>query len=58
VTCAAGTKANLAGKGLSMGPNDALIAAQAITCLMTLVTNNARQFSRITGLKLVNRLTP
>ena len=41
-----------------MGPNDALIAAQAITCLMTLVTNNARQFSRITGLKLVNRLTP
>jgi predicted nucleic acid-binding protein len=35
-----------------------LIAAQAITRQMILVTSNTRGFSRIAGLKLVDWLTP
>ncbi len=57
-TCAARAKADLAGKGLSICPYDALIAAQAITRELTLVTNNTREFSRLPDLKLVDWLTP
>lgn len=56
--CAAQAKADLAEKGLSIGPYDILIAAQAITRRLTLVTNNTREFSRIPGLQLADWLTP
>jgi tRNA(fMet)-specific endonuclease VapC len=56
--CAGRTKADLASQGLSIGPYDALIAAQAITRQMILMTSNTRGFSRIAGLKLVDWLTP
>lgn len=41
-------------KGLSIGPADELIAAQAIILSATLVTNNTRHFENVPGLKLEN----
>jgi tRNA(fMet)-specific endonuclease VapC len=47
-------RANLQGRGLSIGPLDTLIAAHAVSQNMTLVTNNMREFKRVTNLKLEN----
>ena len=43
-------------KGSSIGDLDALIAAHAIALEVTLVTNNAKHFNRIRGLKVENWL--
>lgn len=43
-------------KGLSIGPADELIAAQAITLGAALVTNNSKHFEKVPGLKLENWL--
>lgn len=42
--------------GQTIGMNDLIIAAQAYTLNLTLVTDNLREFSRIRGLKVVNWL--
>jgi len=48
---AAQIRADLAKRGLTIGPFDVLIAAQALERNLTLVTNNTREFSRVSGLK-------
>ncbi len=40
--------------GQTIGPNDLLIAAHALTLGAVLVTNNTREFKRVTGLKCEN----
>lgn len=45
-------KATLAAQGQLIGPNDLLIAAIARAYDAVLVTNNTREFSRVTGLRL------
>nr|CAA6829350.1 MAG: Ribonuclease VapC [uncultured Thiotrichaceae bacterium] len=45
-------KASLATKGQIIGPNDILIAAIARVHDTVLVTNNTREFSRVTALRL------
>lgn len=48
--------ADLAAKGSPIGEFDVLIAAHAVTLGLTLVTNNAKHFKRVRGLKTVNWL--
>jgi tRNA(fMet)-specific endonuclease VapC len=43
-------------RGMPIGPNDMLIAAQVLAGDFTLVTANEREFSRVPGLKVVNWL--
>jgi tRNA(fMet)-specific endonuclease VapC len=45
---------SLSSRGAMIGWNDMLIAAQARSLGLTLVTNNTREFERIDGLKLEN----
>ena len=45
-------RADLAARGRAIGPNDLLIAATARAHGAVLVTNNTREFDRITGLAL------
>ena len=40
--------------GISIGVNDAMIAAHALSIGCVLVTNNRKHFSRIPGLKIEN----
>jgi tRNA(fMet)-specific endonuclease VapC len=47
-------RAKLEKAGTPIGPMDTLIGAQAISRHLTLVTNNEREFSRISGLSLEN----
>jgi tRNA(fMet)-specific endonuclease VapC len=47
-------RANLERAGNTIGGNDLLIAAHALSLDVTLVTNNEREFSRVSGLKTVN----
>jgi tRNA(fMet)-specific endonuclease VapC len=47
-------RAALAAKGRSIGPMDLLLAAQARSLDLILVTNNEREFRRIDGLRLEN----
>lgn len=47
-------RSKLALKGTPIGPVDTLIAAHAVSRNLTLVTNNQREFSRVSGLKLEN----
>jgi len=49
-------RADLERKGLTIGPYDLQIAAQAINRDFTLVTNNVKEFKRISNLKLINWL--
>ena len=49
-------RAELEAAGQTIGMNDLLIAAQAYTLGLTLVTDNLREFSRIHGLKIENWL--
>ena len=47
---------HLTHQGTPIGPNDLLIAAQALASDLTVVTANARVFSRAPGLKVENWL--
>ncbi|MEG4074008.1 type II toxin-antitoxin system VapC family toxin [Microcoleus sp. Pol14C2] len=47
-------RAGLERQGIVVGPMDLLIAFQAISLGLTLVTNNVRELSRIPGLTLEN----
>lgn len=47
-------RASLEKQGLSIGPMDTLIAAQALSIDGTLVTNNIKEFMRVPKLKLDN----
>jgi tRNA(fMet)-specific endonuclease VapC len=51
-----GIRAELEAAGLPIGMNDLLIAAHAYALGLTLVTDNAREFGRIRGLKVENWL--
>ena len=44
-------RAYLEGKGTPIGALDTLIAAQAVSCDLTLLTRNLREFKRVPGLK-------
>lgn len=47
-------RADLKRQGQPIGPNDLLIASIAKAFNVVLVTNNTREFSRISGLRLVD----
>ena len=47
----------LARNGTPIGPNDMLIAAQALSTGLTVVTANTGEFSRVPGLSVENWLT-
>lgn len=49
-------RAQLERTGRVIGPNDLLIAAQALTLDLTLVTDNEREFSRVPHLRVENWL--
>jgi len=51
---AASIRARLEKKGTPIGPYDVLIAATALANNGVLVTNNSKEFSRVSGLKLEN----
>lgn len=46
--------ADLAGSGTPIGVLDTLVAAQALSLGLTVVTNNTRHFSRVPGLRVEN----
>lgn len=48
---------HLGRSGLPIGPNDLLIAAQALALGLLLVTDNTSEFSRVPGLVVENWLT-
>lgn len=50
--CAGEIRAALASKGETIGPYDVLIAGQALSRGLILVTRNTREFSRINDLRL------
>lgn len=47
-------RARLEAKGTRIGPNDMLIAAQALSRGLTVVTDNVGEFRRVGGLKVQN----
>jgi len=47
-------RAHLEGKGISIGAMDLLIASQARSLMLPLVTNDTRAFKRIPGLQIEN----
>jgi len=47
-------RADLSAQGKPIGPNDLLIAATARANDAVLVTHNTKEFSRVTGLRLVD----
>lgn len=47
-------RGQLAAKGTPIGPNDMWLAAQAKADKLILVTNNEREFKRVSGLKMEN----
>ena len=49
---AANIRAELERQGTPIGPYDLLIAGQAVAGGLTLVTNNVREFKRVSGLKV------
>lgn len=49
-------RADLQRKGTPIGPNDLWIAAHALSLDAVLVTDNEREFSRVSGLKIENWL--
>jgi tRNA(fMet)-specific endonuclease VapC len=51
-------RADLETKGTPIGPNDLMIAAIALAHDLTLATHNTSEFSRVSGLKLVDWQTP
>lgn len=55
-TCTPDSGYKVESSGQPIGPNDLLIAAQAIALDLTLVTDNVREFSRVDGLIIENWL--
>jgi len=51
-------RANLEQSGQIIGGNDLLIAAHALSLDTTLVSNNLKEFSRVSGLHLENWIDP
>jgi tRNA(fMet)-specific endonuclease VapC len=51
-------RAALERQGLPIGSLDTLIAAQALSARLTLVTNNVREFSRVAGLNIEDWTKP
>jgi tRNA(fMet)-specific endonuclease VapC len=51
-------RAHLEGQGTPIGSMDMLIAAHALALDATLVTNNAREFQRVSGLVVENWVDP
>lgn len=51
---AAALRARLESQGTPIGPHDLLIAATALRHGASLVTRNVREFSRVSGLEIVN----
>ena len=51
-------RADLKRKGTPIGANDLMIAAHAKSLGVTLVTNNTREFERLTGLTIENWVRP
>ena len=47
-------RADLESRGVPIGPLDTQIAAHALTLDVTLVSNNLREFERVTGLRCAN----
>jgi tRNA(fMet)-specific endonuclease VapC len=47
-------RSELESRGTPIGPFDLLIAAQALSLDLTLVTNNVREFQRVPGLQIEN----
>ncbi len=47
-------RADLERRGKKIGPYDVLIAGQALSHSLTLVSNNTIEFSRVKSLKLIN----
>jgi tRNA(fMet)-specific endonuclease VapC len=45
-------RAELAARGTPIGPYDLLIAGQALSRGLTLVTHNTREYSRVSGLRI------
>ena len=45
-------RAELAKSGQPIGPYDVLIAGQALSRRLTLISNNLREFTRVEGLKV------
>lgn len=50
----AGVRAKLERAGTPIGPLDTLIAAQAVARKLVFVSNNAREFGRVAGLRIEN----
>ncbi|HEY4990278.1 MAG TPA: type II toxin-antitoxin system VapC family toxin [Opitutaceae bacterium] len=50
----AAVRHDLEARGVGIGPMDTLIAAQALRLGATVVTRNAREFERVSGLKAEN----
>jgi tRNA(fMet)-specific endonuclease VapC len=50
-------RSSLEARGTPIGPMDLLIAAQAMSEGLILVTNNEREFSRVDGLEMENWTT-
>jgi tRNA(fMet)-specific endonuclease VapC len=50
--CAGEARALLAGAGAPTGPYDVLIAGQALSRKLILVTHNTREFARVPGLRI------
>lgn len=55
---AAGIRATLRSRGLTIGPYDALIAGQALARGWAVVTANTREFARIDGLNVIDWTAP
>ncbi|NIJ08693.1 tRNA(fMet)-specific endonuclease VapC [Sphingomonas vulcanisoli] len=51
-------RTDLEGRGQPIGGNDMLIAAHALALGATLVTDNLREFARVSGLTIENWLRP
>ncbi|HEU4323689.1 MAG TPA: type II toxin-antitoxin system VapC family toxin [Roseiflexaceae bacterium] len=51
-------RADLEKRGTPIGPNDLMIAAIALAHNLVLVTNNTREFGRVTGLRIEDWHTP
>ncbi|HYF64376.1 MAG TPA: type II toxin-antitoxin system VapC family toxin [Herpetosiphonaceae bacterium] len=49
-------RAHLEGHGTPIGAMDMLIAAQALSANLTIITNNTREFNRIPSLRMLNWL--
>lgn len=52
--CAGEIRARLAAAGQPIGPYDVLIAGQALSRSLTLITRNAGEFGRVPGLRIEN----